>query len=110
MIDVEKIPLPDRIQDVFNTFPTLNIGRMASIERMRMNKIMAFKEEILLKDAAEEFDNEVSQSIEEHLGHERRMPNIPRYPDPDFIQNDNFVTPFKKRQNLGYDDLDENMI
>lgn len=68
VVDVGQIPVPESTLDVFDSLPTLTLARRATLERMKMNKVLSMEDEYYLNEASQEFDQEVQQDMNDAFG------------------------------------------
>jgi len=68
MADLGNIPMPMDTNDLFDMLPTMTVARQATLERMKMNKIMTMEDEYFLGKEAQEFDEEVRGDMNDAFG------------------------------------------
>lgn len=68
LVDLEQIPMPQSPNDLFDMLPTMTLAKQATLERMRMNKIMTLEDEYYLNQESREFDQEVRKDMDDAFG------------------------------------------
>lgn len=116
MVDVGQVPVAESTLDVFDSLPTLTLARRATLERMKMNKVMTMEEEYYLNEPSQQFDEEVRQDLNDAFGSREAMERqaeaemlsrqLPDVGEPDMSMN----VPGRPQRRRGIDELERNLI